>query len=230
MATSAPPGSAPDQPRFAIVLAGGSGRRLGFLDKPGLIVAGQSLLARALRAVVPALTVVVGPQRDLPAGVLRISEDPPHGGPAAGLAAGLALLARDKGIQSGSDLVAVLAADLPGIDGPAVQSLALAVRRAGVDGAVLIDPGGRDQYLAGVWRVGPLLTATRSRASWHGGRLSDLLGPLVGARVPAGWSVAADIDTTADLLQWGATAPVAESGQATPIHQVEPAGDDGVVR
>jgi molybdopterin-guanine dinucleotide biosynthesis protein A len=230
MATSAPPGSAPDQPRYALVLAGGSGRRLGSVDKPGLIVAGQSLLARALRAVAPALTVVVGPQRDLPPGVLGITEDPPHGGPAAGLAAGLALLARDHPVRGGTDLVAVLAADLPGIDPPAVRSLAVAVLRDEVDGAVLIDPGGRDQYLAGVWRVGALLAATRSRASWHGGRLSDLLGPLVGARVPAGWSVAADIDTTADLLQWGATAPVVESGQATPIQQVEPAGDDGVVR
>jgi pyruvate,water dikinase len=212
------------------VLAGGSGRRLGFLDKPGLIVAGQSLLARSLRAVVPALTVVVGPERTLPAGVLRINEEPPHGGPAAGLTAGLALLALEGAFQDGSDLVAVLAADLPGIEPAAVQSLAAALHREGVDGAVLTDPGGRDQYLAGVWRVGALLAATRSRTSWHDGRLSDLLGPLVGARVPADRAVAADIDTTADLLEWGATPPMAGSGQLRNDRDVEQAGDDGVVR
>jgi pyruvate,water dikinase len=212
------------------VLAGGSGHRLGSVDKPGLIVGGQSLLARALRAVVPALTVVVGPERDLPAGVLRTNEEPPHGGPAAGLVAGLALLAEEGALSDRSDLIAVLAADLPGIDPAAVRSLALALHRERVDGAVLIDPGGRDQYLAGVWRVGALLAATRSRASWRGGRLSDLLGPLVGARVPADRAVAADIDTTADLLEWKASPPVTGTGQLRPDRNVEPAGDDGVVR
>jgi molybdopterin-guanine dinucleotide biosynthesis protein A len=188
------------------VLAGGAGRRLGQVDKPALLVGGRSLLAVALSAVAPALTVVVGPHRELPPDVLQTREQPPGGGPAAAVVAGLEVLTRTSRFAP-SDMVAVLAADLPGIDAIAVDSLAAALLGGPADGAVLVDPDGHRQYLAGVWRVQALLAAANSRASWHGGRVSDLLGPSIGVLVPADRSTAADVDTTADLLEWGVTRP-----------------------
>lgn len=194
-----PPASAPDRPRLAVVLAGGSGRRLGLVDKPALRIDGRTLLSVALAAVAPARTVVVGPARTLPEGILQVREDPPGGGPAAALAAGLVVLGLDGGAD---EFVAVLASDLPGIDGVTVESLTRALFVAGANGAVLQDTDGRTQYLAGVWRLGPLVAAVGSRSSWHGGRLADLLEPLIGVRVPAPPSVTDDIDTPADLAKW----------------------------
>lgn len=194
------------------MLAGGSARRLGGLDKPTLSVGGRTLLDVALAAVSPARTVVVGRPRDLGSEVLQGREDPPGGGPAAALVAGLQALTAAYEDVNPADLVAVLAADLPGIDAGAVGSLAAAVRRSGTAGAVLTDPDGRSQYLAGVWRILPLLDAAGARTSWQGGRLSDLLGPLIGVRVPADRATCADVDTTVDLLEWGITPPGADQG------------------
>lgn len=82
---------------FAIVLAGGTGRRMGGASKPDVIVAGRRMLDHVLDELaaqkVPA--VVVGPPDldvplDSPTGVTLVREDPPLGGPAAGIAAGFA--------------------------------------------------------------------------------------------------------------------------------------------
>ena len=204
-----------------MVLAGGSGRRLGSVDKPALLVAGRaSLLDIALAAVAPARIVVVGPPRQLPSGVLQTVENPPGGGPAAGLVAGLTALgllglqdsvrASDQGSDEQADasgLVVVLAADLPGIRAWHVRTLTAALVAAGADGAVLTDPAGRPQYLAGVWRSAALARAASARNSWQGGRVSDLLGPLIGVRVPGDRPTTADVDTTADLLEWHVQSP-----------------------
>lgn len=79
------------------MLAGGTGTRLGGVDKAALELAGRPLLDRVLDAVAAAGalgTVVVG---DVAAhgrpGVRVVVEDPPRSGPAAGIVAGLAALA-----------------------------------------------------------------------------------------------------------------------------------------
>jgi molybdopterin-guanine dinucleotide biosynthesis protein A len=87
----------------AVILAGGSGRRLGGPGKPTLPVAGRPMLARVLAAVSGAAPlIVVGPAqlaRQLPDGVLRIQEDTPGSGPVSGLAAGLqTMAATDPGL------------------------------------------------------------------------------------------------------------------------------------
>jgi len=197
-----------DRPLLAIVLAGGSGRRLGSVDKPALKRGGVSLLDIALAAVAPALTVVVGPARDLPAQVLQTREQPPAGGPCAAIAAGVSRLAETVAAQRCAEsFVTILAADLPGIDAAAIQAMAAAASRARAHGAVLVDPDGRDQYLCGVWRFLALTAAVRARPSWHGGRVADLLRPLIGVRVPADATRTADVDTPADLRRWGIDPP-----------------------
>ncbi|MGD8199244.1 NTP transferase domain-containing protein [Ornithinimicrobium sp. W1679] len=100
-----------------LVLAGGRGSRLGGRDKGALVVEGRPLLDRVLSAapVLGGRVVVVG-RGPVPEGVLRTLEDPPDGGPVAGIAAGLAALG------TGSDWVAVVAVDQPGA-APAVAAL-----------------------------------------------------------------------------------------------------------
>ena len=83
-------------PFGAVILSGGTGRRLGLIDKSALIVGGRTLLERAIGSVLGAeQIVVVGPAPAaalaLPTGGPSIRftlEDPVGGGPAAGLLAG----------------------------------------------------------------------------------------------------------------------------------------------
>ena len=174
----------------AVVLAGGSGRRLGGVDKPALRVGATSLLDRVLAAVADArTTVVVGPERTTARPVRWVREEPPGGGPVAALAAGLP--------QVTAPLVAVLAADLPFLDAATVARLRAAVGEG--DGALLVDDDGRDQLLVGVWRAAALRAALPSAVD--GARLGAVLGVLAPVRVavdasPAPWF---DCDTEADL-------------------------------
>jgi molybdopterin-guanine dinucleotide biosynthesis protein A len=186
-------------PFDAVLLAGGSGRRLGGVDKPALQVGSSSLLERALSAVVDARrVVVVGPERALAPEVVQVREEPPGGGPGAALVAGLPHVT--------APAVAVLAADLPSISARVVDVLRAAAE--GHDGALLVDDDGVDQVLTGVWSTAAL------RAAVAGHDLADrplrpLLRGLDVVRVPAaeagvpGW---ADCDTPDDLAR-ARTAP-----------------------
>lgn len=181
-------------PFDAVLLAGGSGRRLGGVDKPALQVGGSSLLERAMEAVTGAgRVVVVGPRRALPPEVVQVREHPPGGGPAAALVAGLPHVT--------AHAVAVLAADLPGIDVPVVDALRAAAE--GHDGALLLDDDGVDQVLTGVWSTQALRTALAGH-DLADRPLRPLLRSLDVVRVPAadagvpGW---ADCDTPEDLAR-----------------------------
>lgn len=181
-------------PYTAVVLAGGKAARLGGRPKPQLEVGGRTMLETVLAAVADAeLRVVVGPPQPVPDGVRQVREQPPRGGPVAALRAGLA--------EVGTDVVAVLAGDLPFLTGALIADLR--ARLAG-DGVLVVDDGGRDQYLLGVWRTAALRAAT---AAAHGPTsLRRVLAPLTVARyrpeVPPGtpppWT---DCDTPADLAR-----------------------------
>src|SRR5689334_2426838 len=107
------------------------------------------MLHRVLSAVEHAdQRIVVGPRRSgLPRDVLLTSERPSGGGPVAGTAAGLDLVT--------TDLVALLAADLPYLTAAALDRLADAVDDS-VDGALYVDDDGRRQLLCGVWHTAAL--------------------------------------------------------------------------
>jgi molybdopterin-guanine dinucleotide biosynthesis protein A len=199
-----------------VILAGGRGRRLGGTDKPALLVGGRSLLAAALAAAADGPIVVVGPERDLPPGVRSAIERPVGGGPAAALAAGFRAL---PPLGPGA-LVAVLAADLPGITastlarlraalltGPVVAGAdgvggSGAVGESGAAGAVLVDPTGHRQQLIGVWRQAALSAALARRRSWHNISVRELLSGLPVIEVPAAGGETDDIDTPDDLRRW----------------------------
>ncbi len=140
----------------AILLTGGSARRLGGRDKPALDVGGIPIAARVASAVADAAKlVVVGP---CPAGVradVVTREDPPGGGPVAAVIAGL------SHVDSGR--VAVLAGDLPFVTAATVRELAKLTGDADV--AVLVDGEGRDQLLCAVWRTDALRVCVAGRGA-----------------------------------------------------------------
>ena len=183
----------------ALILAGGRARRLGGADKPALQVGGRTLLDRVVEACAAcSRTIVVGPARRTERDVITLREDPPGGGPVAALAAGLPEVL--------DDVVALLAADLPFLTSAVLAELASRLV-AGVDGALLVDPDGRDQLLSGVWRTDSLRTAVAAVGPPEGQALRRLLQRLTVVRVPVGslppgtahaWR---DCDTPEDLRE-----------------------------
>ena len=109
----------------------------------------------------------------MPADVLLVREQPPGGGPVAALRAGLA--------EVSTDVVALLAGDLPFLTAALVAELR--ARLTG-DGVLVVDDGGRDQYLLGVWRT----AALRAAVAGAGGptSLRRVLAPLAVGRLPPG--------------------------------------------
>jgi len=187
--------------RFAaVVLAGGSAKRLGGAAKPALEVAGRSMLDRVLAAVADAdPRIVVGPpELAVPAGTLVTREVPSGGGPVAATAAGLALVPGDI------DTVALLAADLPLLTADALASLRAALAHgAGVDAAAYVDGDGRRQMLCAIWRTPALRAAVdRLAAELSGAPVRALMAGVRVAEVswtgtgPPPWY---DCDTEADL-------------------------------
>jgi molybdopterin-guanine dinucleotide biosynthesis protein A len=194
-------------PMTAVVLAGGRATRLGGRDKASLRVAGGSLLERALDAVSEATAVaVVGDVRLPPAyaarGVLLTREEPPLGGPVAGLVAGLAVLPP-------SPLVAVVAVDMPAVGRGTLARLVEAATGRGarathgdgaVDGAVLTGPDGRRQ-LAAVVRRTALDLVLPTPAGAHGAALHRILAGLDLVEVPGRGEEATDVDRPEDLAR-----------------------------
>ncbi|WP_366181133.1 NTP transferase domain-containing protein [Actinomyces timonensis] len=207
----------------AVVLAGGTALRMGGVSKPDVLLAGRRLLdhvlegiggLRASGVIPPGRTVVVCPEDvALPEGVLRALEDPPLGGPVAGIAAGLAALAQGGGPVGAAPVTAVLTCDAPGAPAalPALLGALEGERAgAGADGACARAED-HAQYLLGAYR-----TLALRRAVAPGGRpLRDVavrraLGALRVREVTGTADAAADLDTWEQVRAWrgrGRTAP-----------------------
>lgn len=174
------------------MLTGGSAVRIQGADKASIEVAGATLLERALDALAEvAEVVVVGEQVTTSRPVTFRREDPPGGGPAAGLLAGLSGFARTPA------RVVVLAVDMPLVTAATVRRLLLAV---GEDGALLVDEHGRQQYLCGVYRSEALLAAAPPTEEQHGLPMRRLVTGLRLAWVPADPGETRDVDTWEDLV------------------------------
>ena len=182
----------------AVLLAGGQARRLGGADKPGIGIGGRTLAAMVVDAATQAgarHVVVVGPRRPEliteQATVEFTSEAPPGSGPVPALRAGLDLVAEPW--------LMLLAGDMPFLRERHLRAILAAARQAG--GAMLVDDGGRPQWLASCWRSADLRGAL---TGYRGDSLRGLLEPLHGIGVPisaeagqpAPWL---DCDTPADL-------------------------------
>jgi molybdopterin-guanine dinucleotide biosynthesis protein A len=197
----------------AVVLTGGGAVRLGGADKATIEVGGRTLLEHALAALadVPEV-VVVGPEVPTSRPVTFTREDPPGGGPAAGLLAGLERFARRPAY------VVVTAVDMPLVSAATVARL---VQAAAGDGAVLVDDEGRLQYLCAVYSVAALQRSRRAgdEHDGHGLPMRRLVGTLDLVQVPAVGSEARDLDTWEDLATlreaFGAEDPPAPGGHGS---------------
>ena len=178
----------------ALILAGGQGRRLGGRDKAALPVAGRTLLDRVLAACTGAEQVVLVGPGPAPDGVLRVQEDPPGGGPVAGIVAGLA--------QVASAWVLVLAVDQPDA---ARATPALVAALAGEPDADLLchrDPTGHPQWLLGAYRTAPLRRVLAPLGTGHGVSVARVADGLRMAEVSVGAAHVGDIDTWDDHAAW----------------------------
>lgn len=177
----------------AIVLCGGQSRRFGGTDKTQAPVHGEPLLARLVRTLPPDWDVVcVGVARPLPRAVRWAREDPPGGGPVAGIAAGLA--------QVATPYVVLLAGDLP-FAGEAAAALvaALAAEPTSVDGVRALDGEGEEQALLAAYRTARLRAAVPAGARDVGVRrtLAGLTCATLAVPAHAAW----DVDTAEDLAR-----------------------------
>lgn len=202
-------------PRLDVVLlAGGRGARLGGICKAEMHLGGRRLLDRALDAVHAQLprvatlgAIVVVGDVEVPHGVRRTREDPPFGGPVAGLAAGVDAL---PGSTDGgpADWCLVLACDVAepalGLNllGQAVHAAAqsAAAPLAGGDGFWLVDQQARPQWLFASYRREALLRVLTGPLRDRSVRTT--LGSLHCIGIPVDAAAAADIDTWADVRRW----------------------------
>lgn len=179
-----------------VVLAGGTAARMDGIDKGAVELHGRTLLELAVDAFVDAdEVVVVAPasvRTERP--VTFVHEDPPRGGPVAGLLTGVDVLLRRPAH------VGVLAVDMPRVTPATMRRLREAA--TGRDGAFLVGADGRRQ-LAGVLDAARLAGVRPGLEAQHGMALHRLLAPLDLAKVPAIGDEAVDIDSWADLRDLG---------------------------
>ena len=137
----------------AIVLSGGTNKRFGS-DKSAALLHGITLLDHVLSFIPKEIkTVVVGKD---------VYEEPPLGGPVAGIARGLQ--------EIDSEFVAVAAVDMP--YGSAVfPQLLDSIKN---DAAMPVDADGFKQPLCGIYRRTSLLTAIEKLGNPHGQSMRGL--------------------------------------------------------
>ena len=189
----------------AVILMGGRAERLGGAAKGDLRVDGRTLLERVVEAAGAARDrVVVGEAGAslLPTEVRVVREEPPFGGPAAAVAAGVRALAGDAGA------VLLLAGDQPFV-AAAIPPLLEALDRADdADGARAVDADGRAQHLTCVVRRAALeaaIAAASDGRSLDGVSMRRLLEPLRLVDVAVLPEATMDGDTWADADAVGAT-------------------------
>lgn len=186
----------------AIILAGGRAARLGGASKPDLVVGGRRLLETAIeaaRSVGCREVVVVGPPTLDAPGSLVVREDPPFGGPVAGLGVGLAVL--DRRPDEPEHDVLVLASDMP--EARAAAQLLVAARGANPrsDGVCLVDEAGREQWLAAIYSSSALDRAFDALAGDVDGASMRRLAASVDLITVADDGTTHDIDTWDDLTR-----------------------------
>ena len=192
----------------AIVVGGGGGQRLGGVSKPNLVLGGVRLIDRVCAALTGACgagcVAVVPPAVRVPDGVAQTLEDPPGGGPLAGIDAGLSALNLGEG-----GLVVVVSVDAPGV-GEFVPLLLAEPLGEAADGRIVRggDPEPFDQYLMGVYRAASLRRAideaVAALGSVRGVGVRRVLRSLALERVEVDALACRDVDTPEDLAWWEA--------------------------
>jgi molybdopterin-guanine dinucleotide biosynthesis protein A len=185
----------------AIVLAGGESRRFGS-DKLAADLGGRSLLDHALDGLpTDSAIAIVGPERPIGREVTFLREDPPAGGPAAGLIVGL-----EWALAAGAKQIVTLPGDAPGSGRAATLLLAALAARASDIAAVGVDGTGREQVLQLALRppAARALVETAGSDRGRGQSVRRLLAMLIPAplAVPLPDELTGDIDTVDQLRRF----------------------------
>jgi molybdenum cofactor guanylyltransferase len=207
------PGRSRRAPVAALLLTGGSSRRMGF-DKALLEVDGQpnaARLAGALGLVAAGPALEVGPGRS---GLPWLQESPPGAGPLVAVAAGAAALG-DRGWRGP---VLVVACDLPRLG---ARPLAVLARWPG-DSSVVPTWGGAPQPLCARWAWGDLQSARRLVGEGRKSMRALLDVVAFGLLGPSDWpggedaDELADVDEPDDLKRLGLEPRLGRLGKAVP--------------
>lgn len=163
----------------AIVLSGGTNKRFGS-DKAAALLHRVTLLDHVLSFIPKEIkSIIVGKD---------VFEEPPLGGPVAGIARGLQ--------EIDTEFVAVAAVDMP--YGSALFSQLLSSIKS--DAAMPIDADGFKQPLCGIYRRVALLSAIEKLGNPHGQSMRALCELLVIDEVQVDARALIDIDTPEDLI------------------------------
>jgi molybdopterin-guanine dinucleotide biosynthesis protein A len=183
----------------AVVLAGGESRRFGG-DKLAADLDGLSLLERAVTELPSeAQLIIVGPHREIGRPAAFAREEPPGGGPAAAMIAGLRLA-----LSSDTEAIVVLPGDAPA-GGRAAMTLLSVLRSSGASAVLAVDGSGRAQPLQLALRPAAAKALISAAGDLAGAgqsarQLLDRLSPPP-RRVPVAPGHF-DIDTPDQLLAW----------------------------
>ena len=193
--------SSPQHLNGMIVLAGGTGKRLGGRSKPDLLIAGDRLISWTLSFLPKVPTVVVAPEEvEVPEKVFLTMEEPPGSGPAAGIVAGWHRLA-DSFVFSPSDIIGVCPVDAP-LSGFALRQLGRQLHEMneetpGKEKILLGQVGEVTQYVLGAFTVRALMEMARSNPLNRSVR--GLLGEIGFSTREISPNYARDVDTPADI-------------------------------
>ena len=162
-----------------IILSGGTNKRFGS-DKSEALLHGISLLDHVLSFIPKEVkTVIVGKD---------VFEEPPLGGPVAGIARGLQ--------EVDTEFVAIAAVDMP--YGSALFSQLL--NSISADAAMPIDAQGFKQPLCGIYRRNALVSALEKLGDPHGQSMRALCDLLTIDEVQVDARALIDVDTPEDLI------------------------------
>lgn len=189
-----------------IVLAGGQARRLGMVAKSLLVYQGQTLLEHALMAGRDAShQVVVGPpELPVPDGVSLVREDPPLGGPVAGIGAGLLELDR---VGCAAEWVLVTACDHAYAEAAAAELFRLvdALDLTEVDLVTPVGADGHRQTLFALYRRTALAAAIQAHGGGHNLSVRRLVADLRTLPITIDDTLLIDVDDPATAAQLGIT-------------------------
>jgi molybdenum cofactor guanylyltransferase len=134
---------------FGVILAGGSGRRMGGTDKALLMLGGERLVDHAIARLEPQVEALMisangAPERFAHTGLPVLADDTSRG-PLSGILASLGWAA-----SAGATHVVSVAVDTPFFPCDLVPRLCLAAE-AHADGFAIASVGGRDHPTFGLW-------------------------------------------------------------------------------
>lgn len=202
-----PPSTSPQTAIAAIVLCGGTSRRLAGRDKTRESLAGTTVMDHLLDGLPSGWVVVcVGEERATARPVRWCRESPAGGGPVAGIAAGLDELKRvghGEGLgdleRLRAELAVVVGGDMP-FAASALPTLVEALSaQPGLDAVLATDPGGRRQPLLAAYRCEALRAVLPREPA--GARLMNVVDALVTGTVRCEAEVTLDVDTPEALEQ-----------------------------